>query len=107
MATFITLLEIYSNPKDLLFQIFEKDNAFAVLVSRGPGHNFKVMLSSEYVYKTAMEAALVINEVLETVLKECSGNFICTKFKSFALTRDDVQKIVHELGEKGISKTYS
>lgn len=107
MATFLTLLEIYSNPNDLQFQIPRKDDKSAIMISRGPGHNFKLLLSSEYVFNSLNDAVNTIKTILDTVIKECSDGFVCSKINDRVLTEKDVQRILSELKEGRISVTYN
>ena len=46
----VTVLEIYSNPADLEFTIGSSEGKWGVLISRGQGHKFKPLLSTEAVF---------------------------------------------------------
>ncbi len=55
----ITALEIYSNPMDLEIVVGKRGNAdkYAIGISRGPGHNYKALLTSEP-FANDVEAAI-------------------------------------------------
>lgn len=67
--TLITALEIFSNPQDLYIFIGQKDGSdkFAFAISRGPGHNFKPMLSTTPFFETEEVAIDEIKKILEQV----------------------------------------
>lgn len=61
----MTILEIFTNPCDLVVAIGQKDGKFSVFVSRGPGHNYKLMLSAEGIFESRQAAVDSIRQVLE------------------------------------------
>lgn len=67
--TFPSVLEIYSNPADL--QIFVGEDAetkeWGFAITRGPGHNFKPILSSQPFAKTLAEVVDGVRTLLQNV----------------------------------------
>lgn len=66
-----TALEIFTNPTDLEFTISQEEGGrkFAVGIYRGPGHNYKPMLTSEPFAKTLDEAVETVKVILEAIVK--------------------------------------
>lgn len=71
----LTVLEIYSNPLDLSIAIAKGNNSslYALAISRGPLHNFKLMLSTAPFAETVEEAIALIKAILETVIITAEG----------------------------------
>lgn len=63
-------LQIFTQADDLRFMISESGGKHAILVSRGPKHHFKPLLSTEPDYETRDAA---VDDVMKTL------NFICRK----------------------------
>jgi ribosomal protein L7/L12 len=99
----LTALEIYTNPTDLEFKIVaESEVEYGVMVMRGPGHNFKLLLMTEAVFEKREMAIDSVRTLLSVTLSEgkrmldeCSG----------ALKQEDVEDILRELAEKGSCST--
>ena len=64
-----TALEIYTQPKDLYICVGkpQEEKKFAFTISRGPGHNYKQLVSSSASFETVESA---IKEV-KSLLKDC------------------------------------
>ena len=64
-----TALEIFTNPNDLDISIIEDDNSgkYYIEFCRGPGHNFKLMLSSQPFTEKLEDAVKTVRETLEAV----------------------------------------
>jgi hypothetical protein len=64
-----TALEIFSNPNDLSFTIGNSDDGkFAIGIFRGPGHNFKPLITSKPVFETTKDAADAIENMLTVLI---------------------------------------
>lgn len=65
----LTALEIYTNPDDLEIVIVKdaQSEKFALGVSRGPGHNFKPLLSSKPFAKDIDSAIDAVRRTLEAI----------------------------------------
>ena len=73
----LTALEIFTNPHDLEISIGqEKEGAkFAIGIFRGPGHNFKCMLTSQPFAETREDAIKAIEGTLQTVHEAVTREF--------------------------------
>src|SRR3989338_537310 len=60
-----TALEIYTNPFDLSF-VVSKD---VIAISRGPGHDFKPLLTGKLNLKTLKEAAEQFGKILKQIVE--------------------------------------
>ena len=65
-----TALEIFTQPDDLEFSIGCKDDKWAIMVTRGPGHNFKLLITTEPVFESKDAAIKVVEELLDGI---CQG----------------------------------
>lgn len=65
----ITAIEIYSNPYDLEFLVGKEKGGtkFAIAITRGPGHNYKLLLTTEPYTENQAEVIGRIREILERV----------------------------------------
>jgi len=100
--TRLTVLEIYTNPADLEFQIAESGGKYAVMVTRGPGHRFKLLLTTEAVFEKREIAIDSIRAVLDAALSEGKQAF---SEQTGALNQENVNRILHELAEKSSCST--
>ena len=107
--TTLTGLEIFGNPKDLAFSVKKPkgDNKYGLAITRGPGHNFKLLLSGEDI--PSKEVALdLVKQVLEASRKvglEALPSFGGEESK--CLTKEQQQKILSDLKKTGESATYN
>mgnify|MGYP001559215374 FL=1 len=72
-----TALEIFTNPSDLEISIGQGKGGgkFSIFISRGPGHDFKILISSQP-FAESMEAAVVATgEILESIRKVATNTF--------------------------------
>ncbi len=118
----ITALEIFSNPKDIEIQVVkdERSGKYAIVFTRGPGHNFKLMLDSPPVFEKLEVAIGAIKETLEFVQehgnKELSDkNSLFAKIsnpegqevdQSRVLNSDTIARIIEELKKNMVASTY-
>ncbi|MCK5027097.1 MAG: hypothetical protein KAS07_01635 [Candidatus Pacebacteria bacterium] len=118
----ITALEIFTNPGDLQIIIGQKEKGakFAVAITRGPGHNFKLMLTLKPFAKTQEEAIKAIEEILQTVRKDVTREFkdlksLSTQYlnpdnqkidQSKVLNQDLIERILEELRVHRIANTF-
>ncbi len=100
----LTLAEIYSNPSDLDFSIIQENGKFAAFIRRGPGHRFKLLMSSEPSFATVDAAVAVIKETLDLVLKKGKEIFSA---REQDLNQALVDKILEDLKKMQGATTYS
>ncbi len=86
-----TALEIFSNPRDLEIRIDqeEKSDKYFIVISRGPGHNFKLLLDSE----PFTDNFEVILEVVENSLKLIEQ----TTTKELEEAKDPLYQVVNQV----------
>lgn len=100
--TRLTVLEIYTNPADLEFKIAESEGKYGVMVTRGPGHKFKLLLTTEAVFEKHAVAVDSIRAVLDAALREGKENF---HKDPGVLNQQAVDRILRELKEKSSCST--
>lgn len=73
----ITALEIFTNPGDLEITIGQENEGskFAFGIFRGPGHNFKPMLTSQPFAETQEDAIKTVEGILQTVHEAIAKEF--------------------------------
>jgi len=104
-----TGLEIFGNPKDLAFSVkkLPRSEKYGLAVTRGPGHNFKLLLTGEDI--PSKEVALdIVRQVLEASRKV--GLEALPSFGGDAnecLTKTQQNKILDDLETTGESATYN
>jgi hypothetical protein len=59
-----TALEIFNHPRDLYFSVSEHEGKYAFVISRGPGHNFKLLISADPVFEGREAVILCVQEIL-------------------------------------------
>ena len=66
-----TVLEVFTNPDDLFFDIgkSESENGYCFRVARGPGHSFKILFSTLPKFKSREEAILALGSVLISIIE--------------------------------------
>ena len=115
-------LEIFSNPTDLEIIITEdkKSKKYGIAFCRGPGHNFKLMLSADpYTeeFKDVINAARTILEGIYQAMTEELKNpeSLIVQFlnpennqldESKSLNPELIDRIIKELKEHRIASTY-
>lgn len=70
-----TALEIFTNPYDLEFVVGEGNDGsgkFGFYISRGPGHSFKLLLSSKAFGDKPEEVVIYIQEILRGIQAQSS-----------------------------------
>ncbi|HLC49701.1 MAG TPA: hypothetical protein VJI96_04945 [Candidatus Andersenbacteria bacterium] len=116
-----TALEIFTNPNDLEFTVGERTGKWAILITRGPGHNFKMLLSSEPVLPSKAEAITGISNLLKTILHICGNEMTNPATLAAQMLNPDNKsleeaavltpamqtRIIEELQQKNTSSTYS
>jgi hypothetical protein len=119
----LTALEIFTNLNDLEITIEQEKGEgekFAIGISRGPGHNFKPMLTSRPFAETLEAAVEAIKETLEGVRQAVSKEFedpasIATRYlnpergevdPAKILSMDLIDRIVGELRSNRKASTY-
>ncbi|MES2059573.1 MAG: hypothetical protein V4438_00925 [Patescibacteria group bacterium] len=75
--TLITALEIFTNPWDLVFTVGEEvgGGKFAFGIFRGPGHQGKVLLTTQPFAETLEEVVEAVNGVLQSICKAVTEEF--------------------------------
>lgn len=118
----ITALEIFTNPADLEITIGQKEEGveFAIGIFRGPGHNFKPMLTSQPFAKTQEDALEAIKGILESIHEAMTKDFADRKSlpsqylnpdgleidQSKVLNSELITRILDELRRHGVASTY-
>lgn len=118
----ITALEIFTNPGDLEITIRQKKKGskFAIGIFRGPGHNFKPMLTSQPFAETQKDAVEAIKGTLESIRDAITKDFADRKsFPSQYLNPDGLEidpskvlnteliaRIIEELRQHQVASTY-
>lgn len=118
----LTALEIFTNPDDLEITIGqEKEGAkFTIGIFRGPGHNFKPMLTSQPFAEKLEDAVEVIKGILESIREAIAKDFANRKSlpsqylnpdgleidQSKVLNLDLIARILDELRQHKVASTY-
>jgi len=118
----ITALEIFTNPGDLEIIIGqEKEEAkFTIGIFRGPGHNFKPMLTSQPFAETQEDAVEAIKGTLESIREALTKDFADRKSLpsqylnpdgleidlSKVLNPELIARILEELRQHRVASTY-
>jgi hypothetical protein len=102
--TRLTAHEIFANPRDLAIAVLpmQASSKFALLFMRGPGHNFKSMITVVDI-PSREEAVRVVHGLLDTTLNECE------RFRGdhdLCLDRELVNRIIATLEESSTANTY-
>lgn len=114
--TLITALEIYTNPFDLDIVIMEN----VMVISRGPGHNFKILLSAEWKFNDKIEVVEDIKSILKTIIDKNKAELsipnsfvasICNPKnepldEATVLTESMLDEIISSLNGTGTAQTY-
>jgi hypothetical protein len=115
-------LEIFTNPADLQITIGqEKEGAkFAIGIFRGPGHNFKPILTSAPFAETLEGAVKAVGNTLEEIRaamvqqfadpKSFASQFVnptdCPIDQSKVLNEDLIRRILDELRKNKVASTF-
>jgi hypothetical protein len=104
--TWLTAYEILTNPNDLSFCVKKPEGSdkYAVLISRGPGHRFKALLSSKAILSKE-EALDAVQEILDAVLQLPSSS-AARVAEEGTLNKEQIKKIMDDLKRTGESATY-
>lgn len=118
-----TALEIFTNPKDLEIVVSREKNGdkYAFLITRGPGHNFKMILSSNPFTENFEEVLKAIRETLEKIQQKMTEEFEDSKSlvsrylrssdepldQSKILSNSLINQIMDNLRENQITSTYT
>jgi len=120
--TRLSALEIFSNPKDLEIIIAhgKETKKYGFLISRGPGHNFKIILEAKPFSEKPEEVVDTIKQLLEGIQKitkedlKNKDNLITQILnpdgeeldESNILNQELIDRIIKELQNKKIASTY-
>jgi hypothetical protein len=120
--SWITALEMFTNPGDLEITVgrAEEGEKFALSITRGPGHNFKPMITSAPVFDTAEDAVKEVKRILGDTHKalmrdfEERGSFPAQYLKpegkeldpAKVLNPELIERILAELREHKVASTY-
>jgi hypothetical protein len=118
----LTALEIFTNPSDLEITIGQAKpgDKFAIGIFRGPGHNFKPMITSRPFAENTEDAVETIKEILELIHGAMMRDFADRKSlpsqylnpdgleidQSKILNQDLINCILDELRQHKIASTY-
>ena len=117
-----TALEIFTNPSDLEISIGQGKGGgkFSIFISRGPGHDFKILLSSQPFAESTEAAVKAVGEILESIRKAATDTLgdkenPLTQIlnpdgqaidQSKALNPDLIRRILEELRKHKRAGTY-
>ncbi len=117
----ITALEIFTNPGDLEIVITQDEESakFAVGIFRGPGHNFKPIITSPPFVEKLEDAVEVIRKTLESICENMTKEFADSESmlsqwvntgrlqidKSKVLSSDLIGRILEELRQGRVAST--
>ncbi|MFA4953963.1 MAG: hypothetical protein WC641_01470 [Patescibacteria group bacterium] len=65
----LTALEIFAHPTDLMFVIGQADGRFGILLTRVPGHDYKLLISSQMTIETRDKAVEILCGILDTTIE--------------------------------------
>ena len=118
----ITALEIFTNPRDLEITIGQDKNSgkFAIGIFRGPGHNFKPILTSQAFAEKLEDAIEATKETLESVRQAMIKNLADPRSllsqqlnpdgqeidQSKVLNPDLINQILDELRQRQVASTH-
>lgn len=118
----ITAMEIFTNPYDLEVTVgrTDKDSKFSIFMSRGPGHRFKILITSEPFAKKLEDAIKGIEEILGMVVQVMEKEFenresIPSQYlnpdnqridRSKILTPELIEQITESLHKNKFARTY-
>jgi len=118
----ITALEIFTHPRDLEISIIQEKNGgkYAIAYSRGPGHNFKLLLSTQPFAEKIDDAVEIVRETLELIQQVVTKEFenrksIVSQYlnpygqaidQSKVLNSDLIRRITEELRQHQVASTY-
>ncbi len=119
----ITAMEIFTNPGDLEITIGQRRRGakFAISISRGPGNNFKPLITSKPFAETQEDAIKVIEGTLESIREIMLKDFEEHKGlppqylnpdgleidRSKVLNPELIARILEELRQHQVAKTYA
>lgn len=118
----ITALEIFTNPGDLEITIGQekKGAKFSIGIYRGPGHNFKPILTSQPFAEKLEDAINAVDEILQFVYQVTTKQFkdsgsLASQYlnpsgnsidQSKVLSQDLIARILEELRVHRKASTY-
>jgi hypothetical protein len=70
-VTLGTMMEIFTNPSDIVVLIHQSEDRFGVIFSRGKGHKYKQLLSSQPDFNSVEAAVDSVKGVFAMILEEC------------------------------------
>ncbi len=116
----LTALEIFTNPRDLEIIIGSDAGKYGFAITRGPGHDHKVMVETNVFAKTQEDAVEAIKGTLESICEALKRDF--ADLKSFpsqylnpdgqeidpskVLNPDLINRIIDELRQHQVAGTY-
>ncbi len=117
----ITALEIFTNPGDLEITVGQAKpgDKFAIGIFRGPGHNFKPMLTSQPFAGKVEDAVKAVKGILESIQQAMTKDFADRKSfpsqylnpnglkinQSKVLNPDLISRILDELRQHRVAST--
>jgi len=99
----MTVLEIFNHPDDLAVEIPKEKNGskFAILISRGPGHNYKMLLSSKPVFETFDSAIDSVEKILKEIMEYGKKEVVNKESLIYAIVNPDGLEL-DQIDESGI-----
>lgn len=116
-----TALEIFTNPDDLELSIFGNKSGWGLMITRGPDHRFKILITQNPVFPNSAQAIQAISNILRSICTSMtqelnnSESFIAKVFNSGGLSIDDAnvlsgeyrERICRDLASYHVARTYT
>ena len=103
--TRMTAWEIVGNRRDLTFNVLQdmSNKKWAIHICRGPGHNYKQLITSDYGHLESKVAAIACIRALLEAARGADPD----RDAVGSMSQDDIERICVELtGDSGTSATY-
>lgn len=105
-VTLLTAIEMVHNRTDLMFIAGEhkkEKGRFAFAITRGPGHRYKPLLSSNFDFDSRDSAVDTVEEILTAVVASVEKRLGTDR--DGALTAEDCRAIIEDLRRTGSVET--
>lgn len=114
-------LEIFTQPDDLQFSIGEQAGKWGLAITRGPGHDYKLIITSQPVLESREAAANAIKTLLTDICTAATSELNKPKSMLAALANPDGlpiddahmlsgeyrERIFNDLMEHGVAQTFA
>lgn len=115
-----SLIEIFTQSDDLEISIIANGSKHAIFVRRGPGHKFKLMVSSPAVFETREVAIKEVEGLLKAACEVAKAELVdptspiaqivnpqnLAASELRGLTEERISQVLQELGRGRVARTY-